>query len=356
MTADITRGSPKTPLERPAASEVVRWLLALFFVVLALVLLAIFAAALFAFRMWTEHRVAAKAVEKEVARLQLAGEPMTAEDLYRFHAIPKNVADTTPAWLAAQQSCNPATLDQNAKSLPFVGNGNAANLRPEAADSQLVAAEQFLSQHTPALQAIFSAAQQPGECRYPTKFEQSISLVPKDSQGVRMIVRLLALDVQVKVLRGQNDEALASLAAMFAASDTLSHQLTIIEQLIRLATLGSALAQAEFLLNEMQLNDEQLDSLAHQVAACDIQGSFTRSLIGERALGYQAFQQQTAGWRSADCLSYLEMLKPTIAFSIEPLPEGRNHMQAMLTQFNAQEAASSTWNKHVLTALAVSSY
>lgn len=351
MTADFTRGQPNTPLERPAVSEVVRWLLALFFVVLALVLVAVFAVALFAFRQWTEIRIAAKGVEKEVTRLQLAGEPMTVEDLYRYHAVPKNVVDTTPAWLAARQSYNPARLYQDGKPLPFVGDGDAVNLR--SADSQLAAAEEFLSQYSPSLQAIFTAAQQSGECRYPFKFGQFGVVDANDSQGIRTIIRLLALHAHVKAIRSQNEEAIASLAAMFAASDTLSQQLSIVEHLIRLATLGSAMSQTEFLLNEAQMSDDELARLAHQVEASDIQGSFTRALIGERARGYLAFQQQTGAWRSADCLKYLEMLKGTIAFSAESLPDGRNHMRGMLDQFEAQEraaAASLARNNHVLTA------
>src|SRR5262245_49689218 len=229
MTADPTLGPRHTPLERPAASTVVRSLLALLFVVLALVVVLVLAVALFAVRAWIENRATAKAVQAEVSRLRAAGEPMTVEDLYRFHAVPKAVADTTPNWLAAQQSCDSSKLYRDGKSLPFVGDGDAANLRPDATDSQLQAAEKLLVEYAPALEAILAAAKDPGECRYPFKFEQGVSFSPQHSHGIRDTTRLLALNVQVKAIRGQNDDALASLAAMYAASDTLSHQLTIVE-------------------------------------------------------------------------------------------------------------------------------
>src|SRR5262245_32567651 len=95
-------------------SPAVRWLLWLFFIAVGLFALAGFAGGLFALRWWAEQQAAAAAVADEVARLRLAGEPITVEDLYRFHEIPAGVPDTTPAWLAAMKSCDAARLNQNA--------------------------------------------------------------------------------------------------------------------------------------------------------------------------------------------------------------------------------------------------
>src|SRR4029453_11985951 len=88
--------------------------------------------------------------------------------------------------------------------------------------------------------------------------------------------------------------------------------------------------------------------------ACEVQGSFTRSLIGERAMGYQAFHQTPSVIpRSVDCRKYLELLSQAITCSPQPLPAGRNQMQLVVAQFAAAEAAAPAWdkNKHILTAL-----
>ena len=98
-----------------------------------------------------------------------------------------------------------------------------------------------------------------------------------ETQGVRSVSRLLALDVHVKAIRGESESALQSLMAMFAASDSISHQLTVVEQLVRIGTLGPAMRQVELVLNELPLDDHQLVELSQRLAVTDIQSSFTRA-------------------------------------------------------------------------------
>jgi hypothetical protein len=351
MTAEVTHGSSQSGLDRPASSLAVRWLLWFFFVALGLLLLAAVGLGLFALRWWMEDRAAAAAVQEQVARLRAAGQPMTAEDLHRLHNLPAGTPDTTAAWLAAIKLAT-GGMTRNAKGIPYVGDGDAALLRPARVDSQLAAAEQFLADHDNVLQAILAAANQPGECRFPVAFEKGftgMSAVLNEVQGVRAVVRLLALNMHVKAVHGQTDEAIESLAAMFAAADTLSHQLTVVEQEVRLAILSHALSQVERLLNEAELTDDQLGRIAKQLEACDPQGSFTRSLIGERAMGFQAFQQLgSIAPRSLDCQNHIQALTQTIACSSQPLPAGRQQLQSMIAQFQARQKAAPSWDQSKL--------
>jgi hypothetical protein len=139
---------------------------------------------------------------------------------------------------------------------------------------------------------------------------------------------------------------------MYAATETLSHQLTIVEQLIRLATLSVTLQQTGLVVNELSLTPQQRSTLTKCLESCDVQGSFTRSLVGERALGYNAFLTASPVARSPDCQKYLEFLATAIARSSEPLPAGRNSFQAAVEQFTTEQSNASAWsrNKYVLTA------
>jgi hypothetical protein len=350
MSSDVTHGSSHAPLDRPGSSLVVRWLLWLFFVALGLLLLVLVGIGLFAARWWVEERGAAVAVQQEVTRLRAANQPMTAEDLHRLHDIPQGHADSTAAWLAVIKLAA-GGMNASAMSLPYVGNGDAALLRPERVDSQLAAAEQFLLDHDDILQAILSAAKQPGECHIPFAFEKGFSGIPAHLHDVRAVVRLLALDVHVKAVRGKEDDALASLAALFAATNTLSHQLTVLEQEVRMGTLSLALSQVELLLNEAELTDPQLAQLAQQLATCDIQGSFTHSLRGERAMGLQAFGQFPGiSPRSLDCQNYLQLLTQMIDCSTQPLPAGRQQWHKVVGQFQARQKAMPSWDQSKLAA------
>jgi hypothetical protein len=319
---------------------------ALLFVVFGLVLLFILGGIFYAFQVWAQNSAAAKAVDEEVARLRQSGQPMTAEDLYRFHAIPGNIADNSASWLATQQSCNSKKLYAAGKGLPFVGDGDVKLLRPDAENSQLAAAEKLLADFAPTLQAILAAAEQPGECRYAVKFEDGVSAVANDTQGVRDIARLLALNVRVQAARGKTDEALVSLHAMFAAADTASHQLTIVEQLVYFAMLGMAIDQAGFVLNELELTDEQLRQLSQRLETCDIHGSFTRCLIGERALSSVTFDQMANTMFSADRLKCLDVMAQLIASSQQVPPADRQQLQALIAKFEDESAAAaaSSWS------------
>jgi len=314
--------------------------------------LALMAGIVVAVRWWQEQRVAAADVAAEVALLETSGQPMTAKSLYAFHQLPADVPDTTDAWLAAQASIDPLTFNAAGSQLPYVGQGNKDLLRSEARGSQLAAAEQFLQAHDSTLQAILHAARQPGECRHPVKFEDGIHVDWKTVQGMRTLVRLLALNVRVRAYRGDASEAARSLGAMVAASNTISHQLTIVEQQVRMVTLVMALEEAEFLLNEIELTEEQLAAVQRKIAASDVEAGLTRGLIGERALGYQSFAElPNHAPLHVDCRKYLELMSQAIAASQQPFDGGHEQWKAVATEFAAEQAALPFWEKrkYVLT-------
>jgi len=323
------------------------WLWTFGLVAVTPIVIAVLAGIVVAVRWWQEQRVAAAAVAEEVAYLEASGQPMSAKALYAFHKLPAGVPDTTDAWLAAQASIDPAPFNAAGSQLPYVGQGNKDLLRPDARGSQFAAAEQFLQAHDASLQAILHAARQPGECRHPTKFEDGIHANPTTVQGMRTIVRLLALNLRVRAYRGDASEAVESLQAMVAASNTIGHQLSTVEQLVRIVTLHVALEEAEFfLLNEIKLTDEQLATLQRQVAASDVEDGLTRGLIGERALGYQSFSElSNHAPLHVDCRKYLELMSQAIASSQQPFHEGHEQLKKLQTEFAAEQAALPFWER-----------
>src|SRR5437867_5812645 len=120
---DRTDEEPRTP----PPSIVVRWLLGIVAGFAVAALLAIVGGALFIFPRWSSDRAAAKDVTQLVAELRAAGQPMTAADLYRFHAISAGTPDSTPAWLAAQKLCS-GGIPKGGMELPYVGIGKPDQL------------------------------------------------------------------------------------------------------------------------------------------------------------------------------------------------------------------------------------
>jgi len=158
-----------------------------------------------------------------------------------------------------------------------------------------------------------------------------------------------------------------SLEAMFAASDALSHPSTLVEHLIRLATLGQAARETERLLNETQLTDSQLQRLQARLLAADLRTGLTNGLMAERAIGYQNFYHLPSlakqeimpstrlppiGMgvegqlsRPADCLMSLELYGETIAASREPFPQARTQMQRVNNRLMAKAGSRNPLEK-----------
>jgi hypothetical protein len=318
----------------PASSLIVRGLLGLVAAFLVAALLALLGGALYVLPRWSSDQAAGKEVARLVAELHATGQPMTAADLYRFHSPSPGTPDSTPAWLAAQKLCTGKALLDGAE-LPYIGSGKPEQLKIDP--SQLGAAEAFLEKHATALEAILYAARHPGECRYPVKFEQTPLFTVDETQEVRSIVRLLALHAHVKAVRGESQPAVQSLLAMFAASDSASHQVTVVEQLVRLVTLSVAMQQAEVLMNELPLSNEQLIEIGQRVEATDIQGSFTRALIGERAVANEGFNHMTrAALLAEEHQQVLQATTDAIELSADQLPAARDKLQQIIASLKAR--------------------
>jgi hypothetical protein len=339
-----------------------RWWLIPSLALAILFLLAVLTVAVVAWRMRQQHHAAVLAVENAVARAQAAGEPVTIEDLYAFHALPSGVTDTTRLWQFALQSFDPKQFTADGKDLPCVGAGDPIKLLPDAADSQLAAAEAFLQKYDNTLTATFAAARADGECRFPVQFEKGWATLLPHVQKLRDLAQLLELNLRVRAARGDIDGAVESLHAMLAVSRSLDNQLLLVEHLVRVRLAGVASAEAEWLINQKQLTDEQLAQLQAHFQALDLHGGLTRGLTGERAMGYNTFYHlstlKNAGIklpkeadiplmfeadgqlaRPADCLLQFELLTDTLTASSEPFPQARKRVE--LVEQRLKKAAGS---------------
>ena len=293
---------------------------------------------------WQASRQAAqRAVDKEVARIQAAGEPITTEDLYAYHRPPKGVKDSTRLWIAALDSFDEQKLTSAASNLPVVGLGDDREvLRADHPKSQLAEAEAFLAQHQETLDAIHAAAGSGGQCRFPVAFDEGMSALLPYAQKMRTAQRLMLLQTEVHAARGNALDAVTSLEIMLIIPDAMSHQLTQVEQLIRMAMLAAAAQEVEKLTSELELTDDQLARLAARLQALDVRGAATQGMIGERAMGYHTFHhlgvlgppdmsgtpvdrakmasEKGRLTRPGDCLMYLELMGEFIEASRQEHP------------------------------------
>src|SRR5262245_4915659 len=109
------------------------------------------------------HQRAVAAVKAEVARIHAAGQPITTEDMVKFHRVPDGIFDATPLWLDAINAAA-ATKTGTESQLPIVGDGQLAGLRADASQSLLPLAEQFLAAHAETIAKTQKAAAAGGQC------------------------------------------------------------------------------------------------------------------------------------------------------------------------------------------------
>ena len=303
------------------------------------------------------QRNAAAELQEEIARIQSAGEPITVDDLYNYHRPKPGTPEITPHWLRALDSFDEKELSSDSRSIPILGSDEAA-MRGLDDESALAAADAFLTKYDATIQATLVAARQPGECRFPVKFEAGLTAFLTHAGKMRQLARLFLLRSRVQCVRNDIDGSTQSIDALFAMSESLNHQLTLVEHLIRLAIFGVALHEVERVINEYQLPEDQLDHLQARVQASDLQAGLKRAMYGERANILLTFRNVNTFTKSGargsqeiildrdgkvtrpdDCLKSLELFGDTIRASSEPFPTALQRIVLIDDRLKAMKAS-----------------
>ena len=366
-----TRPTAHDEIVIPVQPEAGRWWVVPLLVLLTLLLAVVMLVAFALIRYQVAKRAALAQVKDEVARIQAAGEPVTIEDLYAYREVKAGVRDTTALWLAALDSFHEQQLGIDGKALPFVGalsaEGNSARLRADADESLYSEAQDFLANHAGTVQATLVAAQEPGECRFPVKFEDGVTTQVPHLQKLRSLARIFQLRLHVQKSNGDIDGALESLTTLFAIPGTLQHEALLIGHAVRSGLSGVAQHETAELLSEVQLTDAQLAELEKLVRGDDLQAGLTAGLIGERAMNYHTFHHletieselpipmasRGSLTRPADCLLSLELLGSMIEASREPFPAAQRNVEVANNRIKAIVGSGNPLEKwtYMITAL-----
>lgn len=222
-------------------------------------------------------------LDAQLAALRAKGLPTSGKELNGFYTVPAGIADTTNLWVTANDAVQAANLRTRGSTLPFVGNGVTPVPAPGKAWAERTAARTLLGQLSNEFKAIREAAKAGGQVRFPVDFSAGIDTPLPYTQQSRDLGKLLLLDAHVCAHEGKTSQAVQDLRAIFALSEALRGEPTLISQLVRISIHATACDCAERLMPHCNWTDAELESLQTAVRLARFKMEMSNALCGERA-------------------------------------------------------------------------
>ena len=347
----------ESPPEHTRASSGGGWRTNLLLVLAAILLLAGLVVGAIYWRIQFERRQAIEDVQAELDRIAAAGEPITPEEMHRYHQGGPRSAEKARLWLEA------------IKALPDFKDGSEENvalfdgLKSPLQGDVLARAEALLPKVAEAIQWAEEAAKIDGESRFPIEFEDGMTALTPHVMGLIKLARFFLLRHCVAIARGDADQAIESLKMILTIADALEYEPLLVSQTARNGTLRMQFREVPHLLDTLELTDAQLADLQNRLASIDFQQSVRRGLLGERAGAYHAFHylmeepdelfdEKEAGdgtlRRPADFRYYLDATSQFLAAAQRPLPEARVQAMRVETSIKEIQKSGSRWKKREL--------
>ncbi len=286
------------------------------------------------------------ALDQELATLRSQGLPTNATELNAFYSVPAGVADTTELWTAAVSAVTAANINQHASQLPVVGTGPTPVPEPGTEWAEQEACRAFLEELEEEFQAILQAADADGMARFPVDFSGGANTLLPHAQEMRTISRLLTLNAHVHAHDGEYQQVLRDVTAIFAASDSLSGEPTLISQLVRIAVhaIGSHLAVQ--MLPHSRWNEEDLKNLQIVIGRARFRQEMLNAFHGERVIfltsgGVGSVRVGTVVlFRDANALKALELFRMSADGLAKSWPEALRKQQEIDTQIKTMGSSA----------------
>ncbi|HTI50523.1 MAG TPA: hypothetical protein VL475_06220 [Planctomycetaceae bacterium] len=288
------------------------------------------------------------ALDSHLSILKGQGLPTTAREINDYYVVPEGTADTTELWVAAIDAVRGARLDVRGSTLPIVGNGPAPVPAPGEAWAELDQVRAFVGELEPERQTILHAAKAGGQARFPVDFSAGINTLLPYTQEARGVARLLALDAFVSAHDAKGVRALEDVVGIFALSDALRGEPTIISQLVRIAIHAMGCDTAVRLAPAGLWNDEELKSLQIAIQAAQFKAEMARALEGERATMLSALENMPLGpLRQANGRETLRIFERSIDAYSESWADNLERQRGLSAELSA--GARSQWTRLQMT-------
>ena len=295
------------------------------------------------------------AVQRELALVAAAGEPISVTELEAFHAPAPGERNVAEAWLAAFDLVDSAGGFSD-KTLPILSGGGTplSDFLASEHPDWLPGAEAFLAQRGRGLAALHAAAKAPGVSSFPLDWSGHYYMLLEHVQRIRASARLFQLQGLVCVARGDAAGVRRSVEAIHAVGATLENEAVAVSQLVRYVCDRMACELAAAAIGRVEFSAADLVELQQEFSTIKYRDGVVRALIGDRALGRIAFQAPDGAralhdekgsawldplWRAtsaSDQALYLETMRKIIAAAHDPPAVAVAKIQAIVAEVDAR--------------------
>ena len=331
--------TPAEPPQHAPARSRSTWVMNLLLGLAAILLLAGLGAGAIYWQIHFDHQQTLQDVQAELDRIAAAGEPITPEEMHRYHQGGPRSAEKAELWLAAISALPDIKEGSDEETALYDALGSRSPLSGDV----LARAEALLLKVSEAMKRSEDAANMDGEARFYFEFEEGINARTAHDYKLRKLIRWIAVRNRVAVSRGDAAGAIESLHLILAAAEALDTEPALLSQALRNAMVKMLLPEIRYLLDNLELTDKQLADLQSWLASIDFKDCFRRGLIGERASAYHAFHYLIEDHpdklfgtkvtradgelrRPADFLYYLDEMREILLAVERPLPEAVQHV------------------------------
>lgn len=319
--------------------------------VVGVIIVALALAALIGYRVWSAR--AANRVEDELAKIRVAGEPSSGEELDQYYAHPAAEVDTTEIWLRATAPLANPAFEMAERCFRLVDDEEIEIPPPGQPWEKLAEAEQLLAEYSESLELLHEAAKRPGAARYPIDLSRLFAMDMSHHLQLRRGARLLALQAHVLAHQGDADAAMLSIEAISAIAHTLADEPILVSQLTRLSLDGVARDIIRQLLPSELFSNEQLDQIQADLQRINYHEGMKRAMLGERAVAIDMFlnpskaipdtpANKVLSARNDDLLKYLHFMNQSVDAAKRPWPE------AIRAAHDADEELKATFERDSL--------
>lgn len=226
-------------------------------------------------------RAAEAAIQAELARIKVAGQPVSATQI-----APAPVPRAENAAVLYERAFAATKLTQDDRS----ALRSFLRLSPGSSRDHLVnPARTIIARNRTALNLIYKATARP-RCRFPVKWEEGAAVLVPHLSKMRDLCRLISAQAVLLSIDGDVPRALQAIQAGIALGDALVAEPAEVSQLARYRLYQMALEALQVVMWAHLVPADGCRFLYDQLAAIQIMGPFKRAVIGERAAAITLYQ------------------------------------------------------------------